>query len=169
MRGLVCSRRHSQESILSDRNIFTSNISSGSITSVEGIHFFLPPRPKLASHNISFHLNHFFWPNFSSPCVPHLTRTDKFPEKKKLLQSRSRFDRTVREVDDLRDGVGHELVLLGGGGGKISGLYGSAPGNEPVDDSMWMDSQQGIRFLISAIPTILFPRHSLSHEEYYSP
>lgn len=54
-----------------------------------------------------------------------------------------------------------------GGGGKISGLYGSAPGNEPVDDSMWMDSQQGIRFLISAIPTILFPRHTLSYEEAY--
>lgn len=29
VRGLVCSRRHSQESIHLDRNIFNSNISSG--------------------------------------------------------------------------------------------------------------------------------------------
>lgn len=139
VRGLVCSRRHSQESIHLDRNIFNSNISSGSIASVGGIHFFLPPRPKLASHNISFHLNHFFWPNFSSPCVPHLTRTDKFPEKK---NSYSRVPGSIGLFGKLTICV-MELDTSWcswGGGGKISGLYGSAPGNEPlagrVDDTV---------------------------------
>lgn len=165
VRGLVCSRRHSQESIHLDRNIFNSNISSGSIASVGGIHFFLPPRPKLASHNISFHLNHFFWPNFSSPCVPHLTRTDKFPEKK---NSYSRVPGSIGLFGKLTICV-MELDTSWcswGGGAKSLDFTAQPLEMSPLLDE-WMTQSAGYTLLISAIPTILFPRHIPSHEEAF--